>query len=164
MENKLKQKQIEEMAKVVCGGGHIDYERCGDCFGEEDGFCGCIGLVERLYNAGYRKIPENAVVMTGTETEERLEDLLIDFDEMSFYPATLMPNSEECAREWKRKLIYAIGQLRKETAEKIFDKLYTWLNLEEIEKYGFIHIQKFDFLRKFREICKEISEGKNGKT
>ena len=33
-----KQKQIKEMAKVVCGGGHIDYERCGDCFGEEDGF------------------------------------------------------------------------------------------------------------------------------
>ena len=47
-------------------------------------------------------------------------------------------------------------QARKETAEKIFDVLYQWLRLEEIEKYGFVTIQKFDFLRKFREIYKQL--------
>lgn len=44
----------------------------------------------------------------------------------------------------------------KETTEKIFDILYQWLDLENIEKYGFVTIQKFDFLRKFREIYKQF--------
>ncbi|MBE5756904.1 MAG: hypothetical protein E7342_03795 [Clostridiales bacterium] len=62
-------------------------------------------------------------------------------------------------------LIKEIVATRKETAEKIFDILYQWLDLESIEKYGFVTIQKFDFLRKFREILKqfgvEIKEIKN---
>ena len=118
------------------------------------------------------------MVLTGTETEERLEDLLIKFDEMSFYPATLCPNAEEYAREWKRKLIYAIGQLRKETAEKIFhDIKISMLSLDmeqerPISQYRFSH---FDILKMARavcekqgavivkndEICKEITEGKD---
>lgn len=44
----------------------------------------------------------------------------------------------------------------KETIEKIFEILYQWLDLENIEKYGFVTIQKFDFLRKFREISKQL--------
>ena len=44
----------------------------------------------------------------------------------------------------------------KETVEKIFEELYDWLNLEEIEKYGFVHIQKFDFLQKFRNVYKKL--------
>ena len=51
------------------------------------------------------------------------------------------------------------GTARKETVEKIFDTLYQWLDLEEIEKYGFVTIQKFDFLRKFREIYKQFGVG-----
>lgn len=47
-------------------------------------------------------------------------------------------------------------QSSKETAEKIFEVLYQWLDLENIEKYGFVTIQKFDFLRKFREIYKQF--------
>ena len=102
---------------------------------------------------GYRKIPENAVVLTGTETEEHLEDLFIEFDEMSFYPATLMPNAEECAREWKSKLIYAIGQLRKETAEKF---------AEMAREGAFVDFMGEPIIRasKIDEICKEIIGGK----
>ena len=80
-------------------------------------------LEGNIRNGTLKEIPEGAVVLKGTETEEHLEDLLIEFDEMSFFPATLMPNAEECAREWKRKLIYVIGQLRKETAEKFAEML-----------------------------------------
>ena len=87
-------------------------------------------------------------MLTGTETEEYLEDLLIEFDEMSFYPATLMPNPDECVREWKEKLIYAIGQLRKETAEKFAERLK-----EAPYKYF-----TYDWVAD--EICKEITEGK----
>ena len=52
---------------------------------------------------------------------------------------------------------YEAGQ--KHAAEKIFDELYNWLDFEEIEKYGFVQIQKFDFLRKFKEIYNKINGG-----
>lgn len=112
-----KQKQIEEMAQCLNSYGYV----CGDC--NLKGACERYQLSKELWALGYRKIPEGAVALTGTEAEERLEDLLIEFDEMSFYPATLVPNAEECAREWKGKLIYAIGQLRKETTEKFAERL-----------------------------------------
>lgn len=50
-------------------------------------------------------------------------------------------------------------EVRKETAKKIFDALYQWLDLENIEKLGFVTIQKFDFLQKFREIYKQFDVG-----
>ena len=112
---------IEEMVEVIadkCDKCLIGCNGC-ECCDERKAYCRSRCHATVLVNAGYRKIPEGAVVLTGTKTEERIEDLLVDFDEMSFYPATLMPNAEECAREWKRKLIYAIGQVRKETAEKL---------------------------------------------
>lgn len=122
-------------------------------------------LINKL---GYRKIPENTVLLTGTETEERLEDLLIEFDEMSFYPATLMPNAEECAREWKRKLIYVIGQLRKEMAEKFAEMADKRIAQRQGERDGYEAFTiddkaKYDgdiiSLALF-EICKKITEGK----
>lgn len=54
------------------------------------------------------------------------------------------------------KLKEQVKQARKEMAEKIFEILYQWLDLENIEKLGFATIQKFDFLRKFREIYKQF--------
>lgn len=96
-----KQKRIEEMAKDIANSGVFMVTDPNT-------------IARVLIDLGYRKIPEGAVVLTGTETEERLIDLLVDFDEMSFYPATTVPNPDEYAREWKRKLIYAIGQLEKE--------------------------------------------------
>lgn len=65
------------------------------------------------------------------------------------------------------KALYNAGyrkadEVRKETAKKIFDALYQWLDLENTEKCGFATIQKFDFLNKFRELyqqlCIEIKE------
>lgn len=57
-----KQNQIEEMARIIC-----DNYNNGGC--EIDGYvCNyrCSNYVdcERLYNAGYRKIPEGAVVLS----------------------------------------------------------------------------------------------------
>ena len=142
-----KQKQIEEMARTLTT---CERNSCVGC-GRE---CIDYRMAKAIYNAGYRKIPEGAVVLTGTETEECLEDLLTEFDEMSFYPATLMPNAEECAREWKRKLIYAIGQLRKETAEKFAERVKMAFYYEFDELIPSIMADKID------EICKEITEGK----
>jgi hypothetical protein len=122
-----KQKQIEEMAKVLSTVKRCEALAVSECIKKKCqyphyGGVTCIAehQAEYLYNAGYRKIPEG--------------------------------------EEWDKVGIRLV-QARKETAKKIFDKLYTWLDLEEIEKYGFVTIQKFDFLRKYREIYKEISEG-----
>ena len=49
-----------------------------------------------------------------------------------------------------------LGKARKETAEKIFDMLYQWLDLEELGKHGYTTIRKIEFLRKFREIYKQF--------
>ncbi len=92
---------------------------------------------------------------------ERLEDLLIEFDEMSFYPATLMPNAEECAREWKRKIIYAIGQLRKETAEKFAERLKETAT-KEIARTIFDEFVYYRILEdKIDEIVKELTGEEN---
>lgn len=64
---------------------------------------------------------------------------------------------------WARiaEAIYNVGyrkadEVRRETAKKIFDALYQWLDLENTEKCGFATIQKFDLLKKFREIYQQL--------
>ena len=145
-----KQKQIEEMAKAVepiikdfyvtCTNGECDVcivkRWTGKCHAETKS----VRVAECYYNAGYRKIPENAVVLTKGEYEA----LVLEQKRLKE-----MVDRIPCGYELKEKT-------SKETAEKIFEDLYCWLDLEEIEKYGFVHIQKFDFLRKFRDIFKKI--------
>lgn len=63
--------------------------------------------------------------------------------------------------ELKAEKLYNAGyhkveEVRKETAKKIFDALYQWLDLENTEKCGFVTIQKFDFLSKFRELYQQL--------
>lgn len=176
----MDKQMIEEMASIICK-ETSNKGLCKKCdFKKHRQFdfiyqCSKFDNAEALYNAGYRKIPEGAVVLTGTETEERLEDLLIEFDEMSFYPATLMPNAEECAREWKSKLIYAIGQLRKETAEKFAERLkdkYDAIGKELQKSYDDVFgsdlpewsvpdvVYSYGYIDKIDEICKELTGGK----
>lgn len=137
-----KQKQIEGMAKDRVAELRLFYnfckyngceektaEDCENCYFRKV-YNRLAELEGKLRNGTLKEIPEGAVVLTGTETAERLEDLLIDFDEMSFYPATTCPNPDEYAREWKRKLMYVIGQLEKEIAEKFAE-----MAKERLEKY-----------------------------
>ena len=56
--------------------------KCGECYtcqyaDKRDGDGKCIDFLgaEELYNAGYRKIPENAVVLTREEHIQMLKDL-----------------------------------------------------------------------------------------
>jgi uncharacterized protein YbaR (Trm112 family) len=53
--------------------------------------------------------------------KERLEDLLIEFDEFGMEPTILIPKPVERAREWKHELEYAIEHLEAEVAKEIFD-------------------------------------------
>ncbi len=102
-----KEKQIEEMAKrirpVLENRTDIGYIPDLDK-----------PIAEELSKYYQPKIPEGSVVLTGKETDEHLEDLLIEFDEMSFYPLTTVPNPDEYSRDYKKRLICAIKQLHKE--------------------------------------------------
>lgn len=63
-----KQEQIEEMAVIGCVRNPQAHtaEECSKCDFKQ-GMCNAYRHAEALYNAGYRKIPENAVVLTKEE-------------------------------------------------------------------------------------------------
>ena len=103
-------KQIEEMAEIMYQVEAFELET----------------LAETLYNAGYRKIPEGAVVLTANEQVDRWIDLLVEFDEMGFEPTTLPPkemSAEEYAAFWKDRVVKFFVNARKETAEKFAERL-----------------------------------------
>ena len=91
-----KQEQIEEMAVIGCVRNPQAHtaEECSKCDFKQ-GMCNAYRHAEALYNAGYRKIPENAVVLT----KEEYIDL---------------------SRNYVRE---QIEQARKETAKEILSKL-----------------------------------------
>ena len=84
-----------------------------------------------------RSYLQDSVVLSKEEYERITKELVTE------------QRATEIAKEYFEKI-------RKETTDKIFEVLYQWLDLENIEKYGFVTIQKFDFLRKFREIYKQF--------
>ena len=63
-----KQKQIEEMAQCKNSFGIT----CNECCTKA---CDRYSLAEELYNEGYRKIPEGAVVPTGEEKQKLLHEM-----------------------------------------------------------------------------------------
>ena len=100
-----KEKQIKEMAKTMTGCN----KTCDECYSEyeklfgkqKDAQCICITEATTLYNAGYRKLPEDSVVLTREEYNEFLrQGAMIDF-------------LKDC-----------IQQARKETAREILNKIY----------------------------------------
>lgn len=106
MDNKI----IEEIAKEFT------------CIYEDDNceYCeyrtSCIGLViaRKLYNAGYRKIPENAVVLTEEEYRQDIKDLV---------------RSNEKTRE----------ETRKETAEKFAERLKEYF-IDDFSEYEYDYL------------------------
>lgn len=59
--NEEKQNPIAEMAKTVC---HLD-RTCDECMTSFE--CKAMMYAKRFYNAGYRKIPEGAIILTKEE-------------------------------------------------------------------------------------------------
>ena len=106
-----KQKQIKEMAKIMT-------VECGECYTckykEYDSDRRCMDCLsaEELYNAGYRKIPENAVVLTDDEYER-----------------------------WQGQTLN-IKKVRKETAEKFAKKAkesFFGVNCIDIDEWNWYH-------------------------
>ena len=71
-----KEKQIEEMAQTMCEFSHSS-GKC-DCVNSFAPNCTWKNMATSVYNAGYRKLPEDSVVLT-REEYERLNKKIYDF-------------------------------------------------------------------------------------
>lgn len=69
-----KQEQIEEMANYYC---EYCKKQTGEKFCEhiDDKSCNIFFEAELFYNAGYRKVPENAVVLTDIDLADRTYEI-----------------------------------------------------------------------------------------
>lgn len=72
---KDKEKQIEEMARAACE--HFDCDMVGQPCTKcktYDKHCYTIHQAEILYNAGYRKLPENSLMLSKEELAQKIYD------------------------------------------------------------------------------------------
>ena len=133
MENQLKQKQIEEMAKIVLEKAFENYETSGsveiDTEVRRNFYYAFLAYGEELYDRGVRKIPEGAVVLTREE-----------YQTANYW--------RERAQMWKK----SAHDIRKETAEKFAERVKMAFYYEFDELIPSIMADKID------EICKEITD------
>lgn len=116
-----KQEQIEEMAVIGCVRNPQAHtaEECSKCDFKQ-GMCNAYRHAEALYNAGYRKIPENAVVLT----KEKYDKLGLFEESVQEYKS----DNGQLVLVKERKTLQKYSTdvadfIRKETAKEIFDKL-----------------------------------------
>lgn len=121
------QEQIAEMAMLGCVRNPQAHtaEECAKC-DFKHGMCNAYRHAEALYNAGYRKLPEDSVMLS---KEEFSRSLTVNFNmgkkEAQFYSERV-----------------AIPTTRKETAEKIYAFVnsfgtHNWERFEEfIKQFG----------------------------
>ena len=124
-------KEIEEMAVIGCVRNPQAHtaEECAKC-DFKNGQCNSYRHAEALYNAGYRKIPKDSVVLS-REEQERISTA-----------------TEKRIKELKRQIL----QARKETAEKILNELLDFVN------GWFEGVENNDFGVEFNRILKNFAK------
>lgn len=100
----MREKQIEEMAKVMCGGCY-DGKEC------MHGLCADWYKAEKLYNANYRKLTEDSVVLSKEEYDTLKAENDKYVKDCIDYLATI--------NKLENKVWEVEQQSSKETAEKI---------------------------------------------
>ena len=165
-------KQIEEMARIIafdlCPNRHV-HAKWGEeaqCYSDNN-FAECTqikNVVDKLYEAGYRKIPEKAVVLTREEWAKRnaeIEIIKIDNDtylkevkRVCELELRARRELEKLKRDFDYNLVQERKQIRKETAEKFAERVKMAFYQEFDELIPSIMADKID------EIAKEITEGK----
>ena len=124
----MEKQMIEEMAKTYCQNGFKCDENC------QTNGCRVYEVCTELYNAGYRKIPEGAVVLTRSEHQKYLAFKIIE------------PQVRGCL-DRERELEKRLETMRKETAEKF----------AEMAKEKFAY--DIERCKVVDEVCKEIIGG-----
>ena len=135
-----KQKQIEEMA-----GCKACYDNLGRCPVKKREYCSDYKNATNQYNKGYRKIPENAAVLTREEYE------LFDAVKKGFPSDT-----SQLAEKYSE-----IGQTaRNRTAEKFAEKTNQAINAyrKKVGEDEYV-VDARRLIFEVNEICKEITEG-----
>ncbi len=119
------------------------------------------GIIDTIYDLGYRKIPENAVVIDKNENPclscPVPEDIQRDVDCSTICGAVRLgidwQNQCKVLVKENKQLTKALAEKGKETAEKFAERLKSLF--DEYGKYIGYHINEI-----IDEICKEITEGK----
>ena len=124
-------KQIEDMAVIGCVRNPQAHtaEECAKC-DFKNGQCNAYRHAEALYNAGYRKIPKDSVVLSREEQER------------------ILTATEKRIKELKRQIL----QARKETAEKILNELLDFVN------GWFEGVENNDFCVELNRISKDLAK------
>jgi hypothetical protein len=155
MENK--QKRIEEMEKDIAVRMAMAKGVAGSMNNGVEGWLG-----KYLIEQGYRKIPENAVVLTREDMKKYAEDCIAGKETGLDIINALIARGERYKEKAK--------QTRKETAEKIDDYLVKRINenFEKLKKEQELPVIREAILRGMlyvrnaeREIAKEFTEGRN---
>ena len=147
-----KQKQINEIADII-------FEALNNKGRIANGE-GVDIISAAIYNAGYRKIDKNAVVLTRGDYEKlldvRADVILKDIDKV------FKEEFEDTKRSMEKKIkpIYKAieTRTRKETAEKFARLLKETLHYDVIPESGIT--DERNVFENIDEICKEITEGK----
>lgn len=167
-------KQIEEMARIIafdlCPNRHV-HAKWGEeaqCYSDNN-FAECTkikNVVDKLYNAGYRKIPENAMVINKDENPclscPVPEDLQRSVDCSTICGAVRLgidwQNQCKVLVKENKQLMKELKQARKETAEKFAERLKE-NTVDEYDSEGVNHPYVILDYEELDEICKEFTEG-----
>lgn len=158
-----KQKQIEEIARIIafdlCPNRHV-HAKWGEeaqCYSDNN-FAECTiikNVVDKLYNAGCRKIPEGAVVLTREKYDEFLrQGAMIDF-------------LKECNKEVRKETVEKFAErFKKKISSMIIELKANWATkeVEGFEKDVYeltcnCILNTLNTIKDFTidEICKELS-------
>lgn len=139
----MKNKIIEEMAKTICKTckeQHIDVSKNCKCMPVET--CSAADMhAEALYNAGYRKVPYGAVILSPEERDDEMKEINKTLAERDENKAKIDKLEEQLA-EYKKPIDKFIKdrevQAVKEFAEKIKNEVYPFLQAKMYDKKHFI--------------------------
>ena len=150
MEQELKQKQIEEMRGVIKHFAINQHCNKENIYKSHLITSDSKGIATALYDAGYRKIPENAVVILDEEMEEFAEKLAKSPQMQKVMNGLIKAWQKETAEKFAKLVEFHSVSTRDEEGREIFT--ISALGLKEIlhEEFGI----------PYDEICKEITEGK----
>ena len=135
----MKNKIIEEMAKTICKTckeQHIDVSKNCKCMPVET--CSAADMhAEALYNAGYRKVPYGAVILSPEERDDEMKEINKTLAERDENKAKIDKLEEQLA-EYKKPIDKFIKdrevQAVKEFAERLKNEVYPFLQAEMYNK------------------------------
>lgn len=171
----MNKEQIEEMAVIGCVRNPQAHsaEECAKC-DFKNGQCNSYRHAEVLYNAGYRKVPDGAVILTPEERDEELKacnekqaeleaeieilkiqnnNLEIAFDRLNARSERFESNMKSVFEIEKRK---AVEEFAKKVKEYINNKVIADFDDSESVQYYTIDLDEFEC--EIDEILKELTE------